>query len=80
MPSAPSSSSFAADFAPGVFGLEFAVRAVVLPVEGARWLSMETSVVRRLGDWSLQAGWRQTAAGRETPISGGPVVAVWRRF
>ena len=49
-------------------------------VEGARWLSMETSVVRRLGDWSLQAGWRQTAAGRETPISGGPVVAVWRRF
>jgi hypothetical protein len=48
--------------------------------DGARWLSVETSVVRRLGDWSLQAGWRQTAAGRETPISGGPVVAVWRRF
>ncbi|QTC92060.1 hypothetical protein IFJ75_03860 [Brevundimonas goettingensis] len=48
--------------------------------EGARWLSVETSVVRRLGDWSLQAGWRQTAAGRETPVSGGPVLAVWRRF
>ncbi len=48
--------------------------------DGARWLSVETSVVRRLGDWSLQAGWRQTAAGRETPISGGPVLAVWRRF
>ncbi|MGZ9114441.1 MAG: hypothetical protein ACXW3K_07445 [Brevundimonas sp.] len=47
---------------------------------GARWLSVETSVVRHLGDWSLQAGWRQAVAGRETPESGGPVVALWRRF
>lgn len=47
---------------------------------GARWLSVETSVVRDLGDWSLQAGWRQTVAGRETPASEGPVIALWRRF
>lgn len=48
--------------------------------DGARWLSVETSVVRRLGDWSLQAGWRQAVAGRETPESKGWVLAVWRRF
>lgn len=47
---------------------------------GPRWLSVETSVVRRFGDWSLQAGWRQAVAGRETPQSAGPLVAVWRRF
>jgi hypothetical protein len=47
---------------------------------GARWLSVEASVVRRFGDWSVQAGWRQTAAGRETPVSRGPVLALWRRF
>lgn len=48
--------------------------------DGARWLSMETSVVRRLGDWSLQAGWRRTIAGRETPLAEGAVIAIWRRF
>lgn len=47
---------------------------------GPRWLSVEASVVREFGDWSLQAGWRQAVAGRETPESGGPVVALWRRF
>lgn len=47
---------------------------------GPRWLNLETSVVRRLGDWSLQAGWRQTVTGRETPVARGPVVAIWRRF
>ncbi|MEJ6791057.1 hypothetical protein BrevBR_16055 [Brevundimonas sp. BR2-1] len=47
---------------------------------GPRWLSVEASVVRDLGDWSLQAGWRQAVAGRETPESGGPVIALWRRF
>lgn len=46
----------------------------------ARWLSLETSVVRDFGDWSLQAGWRQTVAGRETPQASGPVVGIWRRF
>ncbi|CAN5147784.1 hypothetical protein BH10PSE2_BH10PSE2_15990 [soil metagenome] len=47
---------------------------------GARWLSVETSVVRNLGRWSLQAGWREAVAGRETPVAAGPVVAVWWRF
>ncbi len=47
---------------------------------GPRWLSVEASVVRDFGDWSLQAGWRQAVAGRETPESGGPVVAIWKRF
>ncbi len=47
---------------------------------GPRWLSVEASLVRDLGDWSLQAGWRQAVAGRETPQSGGPVIALWRRF
>lgn len=47
---------------------------------GARWASIETSVVRDLGRWSLQAGWRHTAAGRETPAASGPLIALWRRF
>lgn len=47
---------------------------------GARWLSVETSVVRHFSDWSVQAGWRRTVAGRETPLAEGAIVAVWRRF
>lgn len=47
---------------------------------GPRWLSVEASLVRHVGDWSVQAGWRQAIAGREIPESGGPVVALWRRF
>ena len=47
---------------------------------GPRWLSAEASVVRDLGDWSVQAGWRQAIAGRETPQAGGPVIALWKRF
>jgi protein XagA len=44
------------------------------------WFKAEASLVRRAGPWSLQAGWRQTLAGRDTPKEGGPVLAVWRRF
>ncbi|HZV83526.1 MAG TPA: hypothetical protein VFF48_00930, partial [Brevundimonas sp.] len=47
---------------------------------GPRWLSVEASVVRDLGNWSVQAGWRQAVAGRKTPAGHGPVIAVWRRF
>lgn len=47
---------------------------------GARWLSVESGVVRRFGDWSLQLGWRTTLLGRETPVASGPVLGVWRRF
>lgn len=46
----------------------------------ARWLSVESSVVRDFGHWSVQAGWRQTVTGRETPQSSGPVIGIWRRF
>lgn len=44
------------------------------------WVKLEGGVVRDLGPWSLQAGWRSVVAGRETPISSGPVLGVWRRF
>lgn len=47
---------------------------------GARWAAGEASVVYTRGVWSVQAGWRRTLSGRETPIARGPVVAVWRRF
>jgi hypothetical protein len=47
---------------------------------GARWLSLETSVVRHFGTWSVQAGWREAVAGRETPVARGAVLAIWRRF
>lgn len=52
----------------------------VVDHDGAAWAHVETSVVRRLGDWSVQAGWRETAYGREIPVSRGPVLALWRRF
>ncbi len=44
------------------------------------WLKLETSAVGRFGDWSLQAGWRASIAGKAGPVEDGPVVAVWRRF
>ena len=49
------------------------------PVQ-SRWRKREVSVTHDLGAWSLQAGWRQTLSGRETPIDHGLVLAVWRRF
>ena len=48
--------------------------------DGPRWLSLETSLVRHFGAWSVQAGWREAVWGRETPRSSGPVVGFWRRF
>lgn len=47
---------------------------------GARWASLENSLVRHFGDWSAQLGWRTTLAGRETPDASGLVVGLWRRF
>ncbi|WP_269713753.1 hypothetical protein [Caulobacter sp. NIBR2454] len=44
------------------------------------WLKGEASIVRRLGSWRVQAGWRQTLTGRHVPADRGPVVAVWRDF
>uniref|UniRef100_B0T1M0 Alginate export domain-containing protein n=1 Tax=Caulobacter sp. (strain K31) TaxID=366602 RepID=B0T1M0_CAUSK len=46
----------------------------------ARWLKQEISITRDLGAWSLQAGWRRAASGREVAADHGPVLAVWRRF
>lgn len=46
----------------------------------AAWVAAELSAVRHLGPWSGQIGWRQTVAGRTTPVAQGPIVAVWRRF
>ena len=50
------------------------------PGRDPRWAKLEGGVVRRLGGWRVQAGWRATVAGRFTPAEGGPVLAVWRRF
>lgn len=44
------------------------------------WVKLEWSAVRRVGDWRLQAGWRQSLAGRDSPAEAGPVIAVWRAF
>ena len=57
----------------------YAGQADCKPVR-SRWGKSEVSVVRDLGAWSLQAGWRQTVQGRETPADHGPILAVWRRF
>ena len=57
----------------------YAGRAEDRPI-APEWFKAETSIVRRLGPWSLQAGWRETAYGRETPVESGPVIGVWRRF
>jgi hypothetical protein len=54
-------------------------RADFSPV-APEWSKLEASVVRRFGRWSLQAGWRETVWGREDPITGGPVAALWWRF
>ncbi|CAN5188560.1 hypothetical protein BH09PSE2_BH09PSE2_23770 [soil metagenome] len=44
------------------------------------WLKLEGGVVRRFGRWSAQAGWRGVVAGRNTPITSGPVLGIWRSF
>lgn len=47
----------------------------------AWWINSESSIVRRFGDWSVQAGWRQSVAGLgEVPAQSGPFIGVWRRF
>lgn len=46
----------------------------------SRWVKSELSVVRAFGDWSVQAGWRDTPLGRETTRDRGVVLAVWRKL
>ena len=43
-------------------------------------MKSEVSVVRDVGDWRLQAGWRGSTLGVESPVASGPVVAIWRSF
>jgi len=57
----------------------YAGRAEAEPV-APLWVKSEASVVRDLGDWRLQAGWRSSTVGVESPLSRGPVVAIWRTF
>lgn len=44
------------------------------------WIKGEASLVREAGAWRFQAGWRQSLAGRASPVESGPVLALWRRF
>lgn len=44
------------------------------------WVKGELSLVRRFGDWRVQAGYRRSLAGRNSPLEHGPVVALWRTF
>jgi len=46
----------------------------------SNWVKSEFSVVRAVGDWSVQAGWRDTLLGRETARDRGFVLAVWRKL
>lgn len=48
--------------------------------DAPRWVKAEASLVRRIGSWSVQGGWRQSYDGRNSPLERGPVVAIWRRF
>ena len=48
--------------------------------DGPRWVNLEASAVRQFGPWRLQAGWRISLAGRETPAAQGPVIGLWRNF
>lgn len=57
----------------------YAGEADTRPVS-ARWLKLEAGVVRRFGSWRVQGGWRSTAFGRDVPVEGGPVVALWKTF
>ena len=47
---------------------------------GPMWLKSEWSVLHDVGDWRLQAGWRRSQLGIDSPLASGPVLAVWRTF
>lgn len=46
----------------------------------SQWVKAELSVVRRFGAWSLQAGWRESVAGRNIAKDRGVVLGIWRGF
>lgn len=47
---------------------------------GSRWLKTEISAIRFFGTWGIQAGWRETLAGREVAKDSGAVLGIWRGF
>ncbi|NQE64944.1 hypothetical protein [Caulobacter sp. RHG1] len=47
---------------------------------GARWVKNEISVVRAVGPWSAQVGWRDTVVGREVARDRGVMLSLWRRL
>ena len=47
---------------------------------GPEWTKLEAGVIRHMGPWSAQAGWRTTTQGRRIVEGDGLVVALWRRF
>jgi len=47
---------------------------------GASWVKLDESVVRTFGAWRAQLGWRRTLAGRNLPVTTGPVIGLWRRY
>ena len=57
----------------------YAGRAEADPV-APMWLKNELGVVRRFGDWRVQAGWRRSTFGVESPAEQGPVLALWATF
>lgn len=46
----------------------------------ARWVKNEISVVRAVGPWSAQVGWRDTVVGREVARDRGLLLSLWRRL
>ena len=46
----------------------------------ARWVKSEISVVREVGDWRVQLGWRDTVQGREVVRDRGVVLGLWRQL
>jgi len=44
------------------------------------WLKSEWSVIHDVGPWRLQAGWRAAQIGVDSPVTRGPVLALWRTF
>lgn len=49
-------------------------------VVAARWVKGEVSVVRAVGDWRVQLGWRDTISGREVTRDRGLLLSLWRRL
>jgi hypothetical protein len=46
----------------------------------ASWVKVDHSLVRSVGGWRVQIGWRQTLAGRNLPATAGPIIGLWRRY